>query len=73
MGDLNLRSEDPDDLKKLENLFPKFKLFIQGPTFQRSNHFSSIDHVFVSKTNTDPFYCTAFKNIYSDHSAISFR
>ena len=73
MGDLNLRSEDPDDLKKLENLFPKFKLFIQGPTFQRSNHFSSIDHVFVSKTNTDPFYCTAFKNIYSDHSTISFR
>ena len=73
LGDFNLKSEDQGDLKKLENILPNFNVFIRGPTFQRSNHFSSIDHIFVSKALSDPFNCTAFRNIYSDHSAISFR
>ena len=73
LGDFNLKSEDQGDLRKLQDIFPCFDGFIRGPTFQRSDYFSSVDHIFVSKALCDPFYCTAFRNIYSDHSAINLR
>ena len=73
LGDFNLKTEEDADMKKLEYFLPDFQIFIRGPTFQRSDYFSSLDHVLVSKTLFEPFYCTAFRNIYSDHSSISLR
>lgn len=73
MGDFNLRTENEPEREKLTSLFPKFKCFISGATFQQSSHFSSLDHILVSEDITDPFYCSHFKNIYTEHSAISFR
>lgn len=73
MGDFNLRTENEPEREKLISLFPKFNCFISGATFQQSSHFSSLDHILVSEDINDPFYCSHFKSIYTEHSAISFR
>lgn len=73
MGDFNLRTEKPVEEEKLTSLLPGFDCLINGATFQKSNHFSSLDHILISKDVIQPYYCTHFKNIYSEHSAISLR
>ena len=73
LGDFNLKTEISSDAEKMNYMLPEFKIFIKGPTFQRLDSFSSIDHVAVSNMLTDPFFCSSYRNIYSDHSAISFR
>ena len=73
LGDFNLKTEIPSDAEKMNYMLAEFNIFIKGPTFQRLDSFSSIDHIAVSNMLKDPFFCTSYRNIYSDHSAISFR
>ena len=73
MGDLNLKTECPNEKQKIEDVFPLFKTFIFGATFHRSNAWSSLDHILVKKEFEKLFRCFSYKNIYSDHSSVNIR
>jgi endonuclease/exonuclease/phosphatase family metal-dependent hydrolase len=73
MGDLNLKTECPEEKKKMEDAFPLHNTFIYAPTFHRASVWSSLDHILVLKTYMRKFKCISYKNIYSDHSSVNIR
>ena len=73
MGDFNLKTECEQEKKNIQFIFENYEIYIQNPTVQRGSRVSSLDHILVRRNFEKKFKCSSFKNIYSDHSAISFR
>ena len=73
MGDFNIDTAKKLGKVKLKSIFPAYKIHISGCTFGRQETASSLDHVLIKETFTASRFVSSFKNIYSDHSAISVR